>query len=143
MIALQTFAEGNDHRPVEECVFAIALLIPAPTWIAADIRVRRSDYDTALFIFGTLKHVTRFIAFDFSGLSQDIGVPGFAEPDPLWKRRARNGQGPTPLSWSTLGQPVNAFGVATAFNAQARHARIGVETLDLLVDCHQREDVID
>ena len=38
---------------------------------------------------------------------------------------------------------MNAFNVTTALNAETRHARICVETLDLLVDRHQREDVVD
>ena len=143
MITLQTFREGNDHRPVKECVLAIAFFVSAPARVAAQIGVGRSDHDSALFVFRTLKDVSSFVAFDFSGLPQDIGVPGFAESDSLWKRRARNRQRPAPLSWSTLRQSVNTFDVAAAFDTQARDARIGVETFDLLVECHQREDVVD
>jgi hypothetical protein len=49
----------------------------------------------------------------------------------------------TPFSWSTLRQPVNAFNVTTALDAETRHTRICIETLDLLVNRHQGKDVVD
>ena len=66
MLTLQTFGEGNDHRPVEECILAVTLLVSAPARIAAQIGVWRSDDDSALLIFRTLEDVTRFVTFDFS-----------------------------------------------------------------------------
>src|SRR4030095_14283505 len=87
VIALQTFREGDNHRAVEICVFAVTLLRAPPTRVAPQIGVGRSDYDSALLIFRTLKDVTSFVAFDFAGLSQDVGVPGFTEPNALREGR--------------------------------------------------------
>src|SRR6185369_11027483 len=143
MIALQTFRERNHHRAVEKRIFTVAFLGPAPARIASDISVRRSDHDTALVILRTLKHVASFVAFDLSCLFQQLRVPRFTESDSLLKRRGRNGQRTSPLSWTALSESMNAFDVTTRFDTQTRNARVRVETFNLLVHRHQRKDVVE
>src|ERR1044072_2367488 len=143
VVTLQSFAERDYHRAVEECVFTVTLLVSAPARIASDIGVRRSDDDTALIVFRTLKNVARFVAFDLSGLPQDLRIPGLAKPNSLWEGRRRDSLWPAPFSWPTLRQTMNAFDVSTGLDTESRHAWICIETFDLLVDGHQREDVVD
>jgi hypothetical protein len=38
---------------------------------------------------------------------------------------------------------MNAFDVTAGFDTETRHTRVRIETLDLLIDRHQREDVVD
>jgi hypothetical protein len=136
IIALQAFAESDHHRAVEVRVFAVALFVSAPTRIASNVSVWRSDDDSTLAVFRTLKNVASFVAFNFASLPQYLRIPGLAKPNALWKGRRWNGQGVAPFSWSTLRQPVNAFDVSTALDAETRHTRICIEALDLLVDRH-------
>src|SRR6185369_11537529 len=143
MIALQTFTKSDDERAVEKCVLAVALFCSAPTWIAPEVGIWRADYDSALVILRTLKDVTGFVTLDLSGLFQQLGIPRFSETDSLRKRRARHSQRPAPFAWATLRQTVNAFDVPAGLDAKSKHARIRVETLDLLVERHRREDVVD
>src|SRR5689334_7618356 len=143
MITLQTLCEGDHHRAVEERVLTVAFLGASPTRIASDVGIRRSDHDSALVIFRTLKNVASFVAFDLPGLFQQLRIPRLAEPDALLKRRRRNRQRSSPLAWTTLRQPVNAFDVTARCDPETRHTRICIETLDLLVDRHQRENVVD
>src|SRR4051812_33838813 len=127
MIALQALDESHNERAVEVCVFAVTFFGPAPTRVAPEIGVGRSDHDSALVVFGTLKDVPRLVSFDGPGLFEQLHVPRFAEADSLLKRRARHGQRPAPFAWSTLSQAVNAFDVAARLDAKPRYAGIRVE----------------
>src|ERR1700752_934914 len=142
VITLQAFAERNNHRAVEICIFAVAFLVPAPTWITPNISLGRSDYDPARVVLRALKNVASLVSFNLTCLSQYILIPGFTKPNTLWKRRRRNGLGSTPFSWSTLSQSVNAFDVSACPDAESRHTRISMERRDLLLDRHQRKDVV-
>src|ERR1044072_6813118 len=127
MITLQAADERDNHHAVEDSVFAVALLVSAPARIASEISVGRSDDDPALVVFGTLKNIASFIAFDFSHLPQYLLVPGLAKPNSLWKGCRRNSLRVTPFSWTTLRQSVNAFDVATTLDTETRYAWICVE----------------
>src|ERR1700722_9279080 len=85
IITLQSVDERNDHRAVEEWIFAVTFFRSAPTRVAAQIRVRRKNDESALVIFFTLRDVTRLVAFCRGGLLQNVWIPRFAQTDFLRK----------------------------------------------------------
>ena len=91
-------------------------------------------------VFGRLRDVAGFVAFDAGGLLDERGVPGFAEAGRL--RELRGGDGVAAAA-AALHDSVNALGAAEAGNAETRHGGVGAEAVDLLVERHEREEIVD
>ena len=92
-----------------------------------------------------LKDVAGLIAFDGCGFLEQIGIPGFAESDGLWKLRSRQRLQPAPLpaTRAAIGYAVQTLDVSGAVNSQALDIGRRAERADLFFQRHQGEDVVD
>src|SRR5690349_9904438 len=124
MIALQAFDEGDNQLAVEVSIFAITFFGAAPAWVAAQVGIRGAHDERPLMVFIALKNVAGFVAFDRAGLFENVGVPGFAEPNALRESGGRNYFRTAPAARPALRQAVNAFDVTASLDAQTRHARV-------------------
>jgi hypothetical protein len=140
VVALEAVDERGDHGAVEEWVLAVDLFAAAPARVAGEIGLRAPEHEDAAVVLGRLRDVAGFVAFNAGGLLDERGVPGLAEAGRL--RELRGGDGvATPAA--ALHDSVNALRAAKAGNAKARHGSVGAEALDLLVERHEREKIVD
>ena len=77
-----------------------------------------------------------------SGLPNEIRIPGLAHSGRLRKLRRWNWR-QLQLAAAALNYTMNAFGAAVAGDSESRDTRLHTKTVDLFVDRHQREDVVD
>src|ERR1700730_8740722 len=87
VIALQTTHESRRQGSGQKRILAVRLFGAAPSWVAGQIGIRRSDDQAAAPLLVALEGIAGFDRLDLCDSPQHIDIPGFAETDRLWKLR--------------------------------------------------------
>ncbi len=141
IVALQAVDEGGGHGAVEEGIFAVDFFAAAPAGVAVEIGLGSPEHEDLAVVFRGLGDEARLIAFDAGGLADEVGIPGGAHAGRL--RKLRGGDGRAAGAGLALDYAVNAFGAADVGNAEARYRGVGSQAVDLFVDGHEREEIVD
>ncbi len=141
IVALEAAGEGRRHGAVEEGIFAVNLFAASPARVAAEVRLGAPEHEDLPVVLGGLGDKASLVALYAGGLAHQRGIPGGAHARGL--RELRGGDGFAPPSRLALHHAVNAFGTADIGNAETRNSGAHAEAVDLLIDGHERQQIVD
>jgi hypothetical protein len=90
-----------------------------------------------------LKDVAGLEPFDVGHFTDQIGIPSRSQPIGLGKDGGGHLPFRRPIGGSALGEAVQALDVAARLNAKPGDARIRIQAVDLLLEGHSREEIVD
>jgi len=141
IVSLQSFDKSNGHRPVEERILPIDLFAAAPARIARQIGLRSPEHQNLAIVLCGLSNESRFIALDARSFENQLGIPRLTH---AWRLGELRGCDRFALVLRfALDDPVDAFRVPKAHDAEPRHPGVGAQAADLLVNRHEGEQVVD
>jgi len=112
IVTLESFDESHGHRPVEERIFTVALLGPAPARVTAQVGVGRAHDQAAAVVVGALKQIARLVTFHRASLAEHVWVPSFGHADGLGENGRGKGRMRRKIAGSALGEAMKPFHVA-------------------------------
>ena len=141
VVPLQTFDKSDSHGSVEERIFPVDFFAAAPARVARKVGLRSPQHQHLTVILSGLRDESGFIALHASRLANQVRVPRLTHARRLRELRRRNGQALAP--GFTLNHSMDAFGAAIVRDAKPRHAGACAKAVDLLVNGHERKQVVD
>ncbi len=140
MVALDAADVGAGEGAGQERIFAVALLVAPPARVARQIDVQ-PVHEHGLLIPRVLRDVAGLDALRFAGPLDQRRIPGRAQAE--GQRERRRGDRLLRPEAALANELVQAFGAAHVGDPEARHRRARLQTGQLLVEGHRRQDGVD